>query len=84
MTKVRDVQKPQWVSMAAGLGSRYGVLKQTAPADGQKHLLIDFAIYGTLQVPMNPRGFQKGTPLVQRAIAQRRSLGIYPERLWSN
>ncbi len=49
MTKVRNVQKPQLVIMAAGLGSRYGGLKQIAPVDGQKHLLIDFAIYDALQ-----------------------------------
>ena len=42
------MQKPQLVIMAAGLGSRYGGLKQIAPVDGQNHLLIDFAIYDAL------------------------------------
>ena len=49
MAKVRNVQKPQLVIMAAGLGSRYGGLKQIAPVDDQKHLLIDFAIYDALK-----------------------------------
>ncbi len=43
------MHKPQLVIMAAGLGSRYGGLKQIAPVDDQKHLLIDFAIYDALK-----------------------------------
>ena len=48
MTKVRNVHKPQLVIMAAGLGSRYGGLKQIDPVDEQKHLLIDYAMYDGL------------------------------------
>ncbi len=48
MTKVRNVHKPQLVIMAAGLGSRYGGLKQIDPVDEQKHLLIDYAMYDAL------------------------------------
>ena len=43
------MHKPQLVIMAAGLGSRYGGLKQIAPVDEQKHLLIDYAIYDSLK-----------------------------------
>lgn len=43
------MRKPQLVIMAAGLGSRYGGLKQIDPVDDQKHLLIDFALYDALR-----------------------------------
>jgi dTDP-glucose pyrophosphorylase len=35
--------------MAAGLGSRYGGLKQTAPVDEEGHFLIDFAVYDAIR-----------------------------------
>ena len=41
--------KPVLVLMAAGLGSRYGGLKQIQPMDEQGHLLIDFSIYDALR-----------------------------------
>lgn len=37
------------VIMAAGLGSRYGGLKQIAPVDGAGHILIDYGIYDAAQ-----------------------------------
>jgi dTDP-glucose pyrophosphorylase len=37
--------KPALVIMAAGLGSRYGGLKQLAGVDGQGHSIIDYSIY---------------------------------------
>lgn len=37
------------VIMAAGLGSRYGGLKQIDPVDKQGHLLIDYAIYDAVK-----------------------------------
>lgn len=41
--------KPVLVLMAAGLGSRFGGLKQLHPMDEQGHLLIDFSIYDALK-----------------------------------
>ncbi len=38
-------QKPILVIMAAGLGSRYGGLKQIDPVDTQGQILIDYSIY---------------------------------------
>ena len=35
--------------MAAGLGSRFGGLKQMAPVDEQGHWIIDFSIYDALR-----------------------------------
>ena len=37
------------VIMAAGLGSRYGGLKQMAPVDPQGHVLIDFSIFDAVR-----------------------------------
>jgi len=39
------MKKPLLVIMAAGLGSRYGGLKQIDPVDDAGHILIDYAIY---------------------------------------
>lgn len=41
--------KPVLVIMAAGLGSRFGGLKQMQPIDNQGHLLIDFSVYDALK-----------------------------------
>ena len=41
--------KPVLVIMAAGLGSRYGGLKQIASVDAQDHLLIDYSIYDAVR-----------------------------------
>ena len=37
--------KPTLVILAAGMGSRYGGLKQIDPIDEQGHKIIDFSIY---------------------------------------
>ena len=39
------MEKPVLIIMAAGMGSRYGGMKQIDPVDDQKHLLIDYSIY---------------------------------------
>lgn len=39
------MNKPVLAIMAAGLGSRYGGLKQIAPVDDNKHIIIDYSIY---------------------------------------
>ena len=43
------MQKPQLVIMAAGLGSRYGGLKQMAPVDPQGHWIIDYSIFDAVR-----------------------------------
>ncbi len=40
---------PVLVLMAAGMGSRFGGLKQLQPMDDQGHLLIDFSVYDALR-----------------------------------
>ena len=39
------MQKPTLVVMAAGMGSRFGGLKQIAPVDEQGHVIIDFSLF---------------------------------------
>ncbi|MGI6622179.1 MAG: nucleotidyltransferase [Clostridiaceae bacterium] len=46
--------KPVLVIMAAGMGSRYGGLKQIDPIDDHGHLIIDFSIYDAIKA-----GFEK-------------------------
>lgn len=38
------MEKPVLVIMAAGMGSRYGGLKQIDPIDAEGHMIIDFSI----------------------------------------
>ena len=39
------MDKPVLVILAAGMGSRYGGLKQIDPVDEQGHKIIDFSMY---------------------------------------
>lgn len=39
------MKKPVLVIMAAGMGSRFGGLKQIAPVDEQGHIIMDFSLY---------------------------------------
>lgn len=39
------MNKPVLIVMAAGMGSRYGGLKQIDPVDDQNYLLVDYSIY---------------------------------------
>ena len=38
-------KKPVLVIMAAGMGSRYGGLKQLDPVDNDGHIIMDFSMY---------------------------------------
>ena len=42
-------KKPVLVIMAAGMGSRYGGLKQIDPVDPYGNMIIDFSIYDAQQ-----------------------------------
>lgn len=54
--------KPVLVIMAAGMGSRYGGLKQMDPVDSQGHIIIDFSIYDAIQA-----GFEKIVFIIKKA-----------------
>ena len=43
------MRKPMLVIMAAGMGSRYGGLKQMDPVDEDGHLIIDFSLYDAME-----------------------------------
>lgn len=43
------MKKPILVIMAAGMGSRYGGLKQIDPIDSNGHIIIDFSLYDALR-----------------------------------
>ncbi len=48
------MNKPVLVIMAAGMGSRYGGLKQIDPVDKDGHIIMDFSIYDAVRA-----GFEK-------------------------
>ena len=41
----KTMNRPTLVILAAGMGSRYGGLKQIDPVDEQGHKIIDYSIY---------------------------------------
>lgn len=57
------MQKPALVILAAGMGSRYGGLKQMAPVDEYGNLIIDYSIYDALQA-----GFGRIVCIIKHAI----------------
>lgn len=56
-------KKPVLVIMAAGMGSRYGGLKQIDPVDECGHLIIDFSIFDAIEA-----GFEKVVFIIKKAI----------------
>lgn len=48
------MNKPVLVIMAAGMGSRYGGMKQIDPVDEQGHIIMDFSVYDAREA-----GFEK-------------------------
>ena len=46
--------KPALVVMAAGMGSRYGGLKQIDPVDEQGNIIMDFSVFDAKEA-----GFEK-------------------------
>lgn len=55
------MNKPVLVIMAAGMGSRYGGLKQIDPIDYEGHMIIDFSIYDAIKV-----GFEKVIIIIKK------------------
>ncbi len=56
-------KEPALVIMAAGMGSRYGGLKQIDPVDAEGHIIIDFSIYDALRA-----GFKKVVFIIKKEI----------------
>lgn len=55
------MKKPVLVVMAAGMGSRYGGLKQIDPVDSQGHIIMDFSIYDAVKA-----GFEKVVFIIKK------------------
>ncbi|MDO4522560.1 MAG: sugar phosphate nucleotidyltransferase [Eubacteriales bacterium] len=55
------MQKPTLVIMAAGMGSRYGGLKQIDPIDEYGHIIMDFSIYDAVRA-----GFEKVVFIIKK------------------
>lgn len=58
-------EKPVLVIMAAGMGSRYGGLKQIDPVDDRGNLIIDFSIFDAVEA-----GFEKVIFIIKKAIEE--------------
>ena len=56
-------QKPVLVVMAAGMGSRYGGLKQMDPMDEYGHIIMDFSAFDAKRA-----GFEKVVFIIKKAI----------------
>lgn len=72
------MNKPVLVIMAAGMGSRYGGLKQIDPIDSDGHIIIDFSIYDAVRA-----GFEKVIFIIKRENEQifRETIGKRAEGL---
>ena len=55
------MKKPVLVIMAAGMGSRYGGLKQIDPVDKEGHIIMDFSIYDAKRA-----GFEKVVFIIKK------------------
>ena len=65
------MKKPVLVIMAAGMGSRYGGLKQIDPVDNEGHIIMDFSIYDAKRA-----GFEKVVFIIKKAIEKEFKAGI--------
>jgi NDP-sugar pyrophosphorylase family protein len=57
----KTMKKPVLVIMAAGMGSRYGGLKQIDPIDEQGHIIMDFSIFDAKRA-----GFEKVVFIIKK------------------
>lgn len=59
------MKKPILVVMAAGMGSRYGGLKQIDPVDKEGHIIMDFSIFDAVKA-----GFEKVVFIIKKENEQ--------------
>ena len=55
------MKKPVLVIMAAGMGSRFGGLKQIEPVSGKDEIILDFSLFDALRA-----GFEKAVIIIKR------------------
>lgn len=68
------MKQPTLVILAAGMGSRYGGLKQIDPVDERGHIIIDFSIYDAIRAGFEKIVFiikQENHELFERVIGER-------------
>ena len=59
------MNEPSLVILAAGMGSRFGGIKQITPVDDRGHAIIDFSLYDAYRA-----GFRKVVFIIKHAIEQ--------------
>ena len=59
------MQEPTLVILAAGMGSRFGGLKQITPVDDRGHAIIDYSLYDAYRA-----GFRKVAFIIKHAIEE--------------
>ena len=69
--------EPTLVIMAAGMGSRFGGLKQMTPVDEEGHFIIDFSLYDAYRA-----GFRRVAFIIKREIEKtfRETIGARMEK----
>lgn len=72
------MKKPVLVIMAAGMGSRYGGLKQIDPVDERGHIIMDFSIFDAKRA-----GFEKVVFIIKKEIEEdfKESIGKRMEKV---
>jgi hypothetical protein len=63
--EVKKMNKPVLVIMAAGMGSRYGGLKQMDPVDSEGHIIMDFSMFDAKRA-----GFDKVIFIIKREFEE--------------
>lgn len=58
-------KKPVLLVLAAGMGSRYGGLKQMDPVDDQGHVILDYSVYDAMRA-----GFEKVVFIIKHEIEE--------------
>lgn len=73
------MEAPSLAIMAAGMGSRFGGLKQITPVDDQGHMIIDFSLYDAYRA-----GFRKIIFIIKHEIEEefREKIGRRMERFF--
>ena len=74
------MKKPVLVIMAAGMGSRYGGLKQIDPVDKEGHIIMDFSLFDAKRA-----GFEKVIFIIKKENEdsfQRSSRKPYWQNIW--